>query len=64
MNMCRELGNMWLLAEGIENEEQRERLLYYHCEFGQGFLFYRPMPHADFDKALRSNAHSSVYEAK
>ncbi len=64
VNMCRELGNMWLLAEGIENEEQCERLLYYHCEFGQGFLFYSPMPHADFDKALRSNAHHSVYEVK
>ena len=64
VNMCKELGNMWLLAEGIENEEQRDRLIYYRCEFGQGFLFYRPMPYAEFDKALRENPHPSVFEVK
>jgi EAL domain-containing protein (putative c-di-GMP-specific phosphodiesterase class I) len=32
------------VAEGIEEPEQLERLLDMGCEFGQGFLFARPMP--------------------
>ncbi len=33
-----------IIAEGIEEPEQRERLLAEGCEIGQGFLFGRPMP--------------------
>lgn len=33
-----------LIAEGIESKYQLERLREFGCEFGQGFLFSRPLP--------------------
>jgi diguanylate cyclase (GGDEF)-like protein len=35
---------MQVIAEGIENETQRELLLRLGCEVGQGFLFGQPQP--------------------
>jgi EAL domain-containing protein (putative c-di-GMP-specific phosphodiesterase class I) len=35
---------MQVIAEGIENETQRELLLRLGCEIGQGFLFGQPQP--------------------
>jgi EAL domain-containing protein (putative c-di-GMP-specific phosphodiesterase class I) len=35
-----------VVAEGIESQEQIETLQELGCEFGQGFLFAKPMPHA------------------
>ena len=35
---------MQVIAEGIENEMQRDLLLRLGCEFGQGFLFGQPQP--------------------
>jgi diguanylate cyclase len=32
------------VAEGIENEEQRDALRRIGCDFGRGYLFARPMP--------------------
>ncbi|QDZ40006.1 EAL domain-containing protein [Euhalothece natronophila Z-M001] len=32
-----------VIAEGIETEAQRQQLLEWGCEKGQGFLFYRPL---------------------
>lgn len=43
------------IAEGVETEEQKELLLKYGCNESQGFLFYRPMPIADFEKLLQNN---------
>ncbi len=37
-----------VIAEGIETEAQRTRLLAQSCHEGQGYLFGRPMPAADF----------------
>lgn len=36
--------DLTVVAEGIETEEQRERLLELGCEYGQGYLFAEPMP--------------------
>ncbi len=36
--------DLTVVAEGIETEEQRARLLELGCEYGQGFLFAEPMP--------------------
>ncbi len=41
-----------LVAEGIENEEQLSYLKGLHCYTGQGFLYNKPMPTADFEKVL------------
>ena len=35
--------NLSVVAEGIETDEQREQLLEMGCDFGQGFLFARPL---------------------
>ena len=54
---------MTAVAEGIEHEVQRDSLRDQDCEFGQGFLFSKPL---DADDALRlltrreTIAHSSV----
>jgi len=40
------------VAEGIERQAQADSLLALGCAFGQGFLFARPMPAADFAALL------------
>ncbi|MGQ0766931.1 MAG: putative bifunctional diguanylate cyclase/phosphodiesterase [Gemmatimonadota bacterium] len=47
----RTLG-METIAEGIERPEQRDGLRALGCELGQGFLFARPMPPAEFADAI------------
>jgi len=41
--LCQQLG-LSVIAEGIENEAQQRQLLELQCEFGQGYLFGRPVP--------------------
>jgi diguanylate cyclase (GGDEF)-like protein/PAS domain S-box-containing protein len=48
-----------LVAEGIEEPGQRERLVALGCEWGQGFLFGRPMPSEKF-AALVSSGRSDA----
>jgi EAL domain-containing protein (putative c-di-GMP-specific phosphodiesterase class I) len=43
---------MKVLAEGVENDEQRVLLRLAGCDEMQGFLFARPGPAAEIDKAL------------
>ncbi len=40
------------LAEGIETEEQNQALLAKGCQFGQGYLFSRPLPGEEAEKLL------------
>lgn len=47
--MARDLG-MKSLAEGIETPGQREMLLDMGCDLGQGYLFDRPLPPAQFSR--------------
>jgi len=42
LNLARGL-HMTVVAEGVENEDQRKRLLDLGCEAGQGFLFSKPV---------------------
>ena len=49
--MAHELG-MQVVAEGVETEEQRRLLANAGCDFGQGYLFARPMPADDFERFL------------
>ncbi len=46
--MAHELG-MQVVAEGVETDMQRDLLLAAGCDFGQGYLFARPMSVAAFD---------------
>ncbi len=41
-----------VIAEGIETEEQRRLLTDINCDYGQGYLYSRPIPADDFEKLL------------
>ncbi len=49
--MAHKLG-MQVIAEGVETAEQRAMLIAAGCDFGQGYLFARPMPSGEFDRYL------------
>ena len=49
--MAHTLG-MKVTAEGVETEEQCELLSNAGCDFGQGFLFSRPLPPNEFEALL------------
>lgn len=44
-----------VIAEGVETEAQCAFLNHELCDEGQGYLFGRPMPVADFDALLKAN---------
>ena len=44
--------NIKVIAEGIETAEQLYLLKDIHCDFGQGYLFAKPMPAEDFERLL------------
>jgi diguanylate cyclase (GGDEF)-like protein/PAS domain S-box-containing protein len=43
---------MEVVAEGVETEGERRRLLDLGCRRGQGYLFARPMPAGEFEERL------------
>lgn len=49
--MGHELG-MKVIAEGVETEIQRDFLAAAGCDFGQGYLWSRPVPSVEFEKLL------------
>ena len=46
--MAHKLG-FEVIAEGVETAEQRDLLVAAGCDYGQGYLFAKPMPADDFD---------------
>lgn len=48
INMCKELGRIHIVAEGVESIEQSEKIRELNCSHGQGYLFYKPMPMQDY----------------
>lgn len=57
--MAHKLG-IKVIAEGIETSEQYELLVRAGCDYGQGFLFSRPVPAVEFSELLnRQNGLSS-----
>jgi EAL domain-containing protein (putative c-di-GMP-specific phosphodiesterase class I) len=51
IGFAKELG-LLLTAEGIETEGQRAMLQALGCQYGQGYLFSRPLPADEFEKRL------------
>ena len=51
INLCQNL-KFNLIAEGIENEQQVDFLIQYHCRLGQGYLYSMPVTSDDIEKIL------------
>jgi EAL domain-containing protein (putative c-di-GMP-specific phosphodiesterase class I) len=49
--MAHKLG-LEVVAEGVETQAQRDRLVEIGCDYGQGYLFSRPLPAAEFEQFL------------
>ncbi|HVK57055.1 MAG TPA: EAL domain-containing protein [Burkholderiales bacterium] len=49
--MAHELG-LKVIAEGIETPEQKALLIDAECDFGQGFLFSKPVSSTEFERVL------------
>lgn len=47
ISMLHDLG-LPIVAEGVENNEQRKLLTEWGCKYAQGFLFHKPMPAENF----------------
>lgn len=52
-SMCREL-DIKVIAEGVEEREQESLLRELDCQYGQGYLYGKPMPTAEFEKRFLS----------
>jgi diguanylate cyclase (GGDEF)-like protein len=48
--------NLAVIAEGIETINQLHQLRILGCEYGQGFLFSRPVPKEEIDKLLENQS--------
>ena len=55
LGLCRELKETTSLAEGIETQGQLDLLASYHCNYGQGYLFSRPIPLDQFNEYISSH---------
>jgi EAL domain-containing protein (putative c-di-GMP-specific phosphodiesterase class I) len=50
--MAHKLG-IKVIAEGIETQQQRDFLAQAGCDYGQGYLFAKPMPGTEFERLLK-----------
>ena len=58
--MAHKLG-LQVIAEGIETESQRQLLSQAGCNYGQGYLFSRPIPAEEFEELLRASMQGSSW---
>jgi len=49
---------MQVVAEGVETEDQLEQLRSLKCQYGQGFLFSKPLDIKDVDLFILNSAHA------
>ena len=61
MQMADKFG-LDVVAEGIEQASQRDFLLPLGCTTGQGFLYAKPMPHAELKLWLAAKYAVSMAE--
>jgi sensor c-di-GMP phosphodiesterase-like protein len=53
-----------VIAEGIETQEQLALLQSWHCAEGQGYLFSRPVPAAQFVRLLQTGVSETVAQER
>lgn len=49
IELCHRL-NIEVVAEGVETKEQKDFLVKHHCDYVQGYYYYKPMLIKDFEK--------------
>lgn len=42
-----------VVAEGVETEEQKDRLKFMNCDIAQGYFYAKPIPSAEYEKLLK-----------
>ncbi len=47
--------NLEVIAEGIETQDQLDKMIEWKCDYIQGFLLHRPLNAEDIDKLLSNN---------
>ncbi|MCB1935632.1 MAG: EAL domain-containing protein [Nitrosomonas sp.] len=60
--MAHKLG-LKVVAEGIETKQQRDLLLKMGCDYGQGFLFAKPMPRDEFRAFIAGGENPAIAAA-
>lgn len=53
INMAHRL-HLEVVAEGVEADEQKERLKMMNCDYAQGYFYSKPVPAADFENFLNN----------
>jgi diguanylate cyclase (GGDEF)-like protein/PAS domain S-box-containing protein len=61
ISMAKQMG-LVVIAEGVENEAQRDLLITLGCRYFQGYLFSQPLPIVEFEQLLGDGAWISVSE--
>ncbi len=56
--MAHKLG-LKVIAEGIETQGQQDLLVHAGCDYGQGYLFAKPLPVAEFEKLFATSSKSN-----
>ena len=63
IQLARELG-MQTIAEGVESREHVSQLAELGCDIGQGYLYSKPLPAADFVEWFGEKSRSSVQDPR